>query len=149
MLLTISKICAWAFASFCWILSLISCCFRPLVSSISSSAPMRTVCRNNNSTQLYSTQTLCYYKNPPPGHISPIALFAAMHLQSGTLWTVTLSIVAYSPCLSRDSRYSYSVGLLIRFSSHDCSCPLFLSASATEVFWHSGALQIGLLLLLL
>jgi len=41
--------------------------------------------------------------------------------------------------------HSYSVGLLIRFSSHDCSCPL---APCTEVFWHSGALQIGLLLLL-
>jgi len=32
--------------------------------------------------------------------------------------------VAHSPCLSRDSRHSYSVGLLIRLSSHDCSCPL-------------------------
>ena len=46
--------------------------------------------------------------------------------------------------LSRDSRHSYYVGLLIRFSSHDCSYP----ASAPEVFWHSGALRIGLLLLL-
>ena len=32
--------------------------------------------------------------------------------------------MAHSPCLSRDSRHSYSVGLLIRLSSHDCSCPL-------------------------
>jgi len=32
--------------------------------------------------------------------------------------------VAHSPCLSRDSRHSYSVGLLIRLSSHDCSCEL-------------------------
>ena len=31
--------------------------------------------------------------------------------------------MAHSPCSSRDSRHSYSAGLLIRFSSHDCSCP--------------------------
>ena len=31
---------------------------------------------------------------------------------------------AHSPCLSRDSRHYYSVGLLIRLSSYDCSCPL-------------------------
>ena len=30
----------------------------------------------------------------------------------------------YSPCLSRDSRHSYSAGLLIRFSSQNCSCPI-------------------------
>ena len=32
--------------------------------------------------------------------------------------------MAHSPCLSGDSRHSYSVGLLIRLCSHDCSCPL-------------------------
>jgi len=32
--------------------------------------------------------------------------------------------VALSPCLGLDSRHSYSVRLSIRFSSHDCSCPL-------------------------
>ena len=32
--------------------------------------------------------------------------------------------MAHSPCLSRDSRHSCSVGLVIRLSSHDCSCPL-------------------------
>ena len=39
---------------------------------------------------LRSSSHLYYYRNPPPGHISPIALFAALHLLSGTLWTVTL-----------------------------------------------------------
>ena len=38
----------------------------------------------------YALHRTCYYRNPPTGHISPIALFAALHLLSGTLWTVTL-----------------------------------------------------------
>ena len=38
---------------------------------------------------IYALHRTCYYRNPPPGHISPTALFAALHL-SGTLWTVTL-----------------------------------------------------------
>ena len=34
---------------------------------------------------IYALHRTCYYRNPPPGHISPIALFAALHLLSGTL----------------------------------------------------------------
>ena len=50
-------------------------------------------------------------------------------------WSVCRS-VAHSPCLSRDSRHSYSVGLLIRLSSHDCSCPLApLRHGSLLTFW--------------
>ena len=38
----------------------------------------------------WTTHPTSYYRNPQPGHILPIALFAALHLPSGTLWTVTL-----------------------------------------------------------
>ena len=34
---------------------------------------------------IYALHPTSYYRNPQPGHILPIALFAALHLPSGTL----------------------------------------------------------------
>lgn len=48
--ITISKIWAWALASFSFIISSISSCFMPFVSSISSSAPIRTLCKQYRRT---------------------------------------------------------------------------------------------------
>ena len=34
---------------------------------------------------IYALHPTSYYRNPQPGHILPIVLFAALHLPSGTL----------------------------------------------------------------
>jgi len=66
---------------------------------VRSSGTHHTSAVTSNQRYLHVTFALhrtSYYRNPPPRHISPIAHFAALHLLSGALWTVTLWIVANS-----------------------------------------------------